>query len=50
MTAKEVADKLGVTKPSVFYHGMRGNIKQVEAFGQILFYKESVNKFVRGRK
>lgn len=49
MTAKEVAEKLGVSKPSVFYHGLRGNLTQVEAFGLILFTKNSVEKFCKGR-
>ena len=45
MTAKEVAETLGISKQGVFYHGARGHITQIKAFGMFLFLKRSVNKF-----
>ena len=50
MTAKEVAEKLGISKQGVFYHGARGHITQIKAFGMFLFLKRSVNKFKGGFK
>lgn len=48
-TAKETAEYLNISKPAVFYHGARGHIKEIKAFGIFLYYKKSVKEFEKQR-